>query len=51
MIILFKIEGNKVEATINGFTTEHKRNFLDKLTFNDVRLYIQSENNKQRKNQ
>ena len=49
MIILFKIEGNKVEATLNGYTTEHKRNFLDKLSFKDVRYYIEDQNKKQNK--
>lgn len=46
MIVLFKFEGQKTTVTMNGKTTEHKTNFLKKFNFNDVLLYVESQNKK-----
>ena len=42
MIILLKKIGAKTECTINGFTTEHKTTFLNKLSFKDALNYLES---------
>lgn len=42
MIILIKEEGRKTEVTINGFTTIHKTNFLNKLSYKDALNYLKS---------
>lgn len=42
MIILIKEEGRKTEVLINGFTSEHKTAFLNKLSYKDAINYLKS---------
>lgn len=42
MIILIKEENRKTEVTINGFTTNHKTAFLNKLSYKDAINYLKS---------
>ena len=43
MIILIKeMSSQKTEVTINGFSTIHKTNFLNKLSYKDAINYIKS---------
>lgn len=46
MIILLNLDGRKTSVTINGKTVEHKTAFINKLSFKDALLYMQSENKK-----
>ncbi|WP_299116883.1 hypothetical protein [uncultured Winogradskyella sp.] len=46
MIVMLTLEGRKTKVTINGKTVEHKTAFLNKLSFKDALLYLESENKK-----
>ena len=46
MIVLLTFEGRKVKVTINGVTKEHKKAFLNTLSFKDAMVYLEHENKK-----
>ena len=49
MILLIKIEGSETTVQLNGYTTKHKKTFLQKLHFKDFLLYVEDQNKKQNK--